>query len=877
MFFHTDGRRLLANGYLIVPIEQGQKYPALKKWQNSRLGAEDLMRYPAHGVGIITGQGAHPIVGIDVDTSDAALAERFVEWCRVHLGDTCERVGNAPKILLAYRAAAEGWGKSTGAWLAAEWLPGPSKGYFSGGYELDGEGKPRHKAPVHRLEILGKGQQFVAYHIHPGTGRPYEWVDLCGGLSYTRADELPIVTLEQVAEAIATFERMALEAGYSVKPNSTAVMGGVTSAVDDEDFLLNYSPKVGLELSECAALLDHVDNEDYDTWLKVGMSLHHEFDGSDEAMFAWDEWSATATNYGSSDDIALRWVSFGGPGRSVTARWLLKVGNQSKRVAQRAEKREALQEIKQAIVECNDSLDLIAVVARQAGEAAAGDLALRAEFIGLIQGRFKALTKTTIGTGDVRTAMTSGQKAVAFNRQRRQNTEFGNAERMLDAYGKGLMYVPEMQLWYSWSGVHWQACSGVAIEHLAKETVLALPGEAKTIESDAERAEFFKFCAASQQARMVKNMVTLAQSDPRVVVPLCELDKHSHLLGVGNGAVDLRTGDLMTPSEESFITTITPVEYRPKAKCPLFQKIVSDVFFDDAAMVSFFKRVVGYALMGNPTEDIIVIPFGDGSNGKSTVLGAIRHVLGGHARMASAQTFLSSAMEGAGSGGPREDILRLRGARFVTVAEPEENSELRESFIKAMTGGETMPARGMYSRTTIEVMPTWVTFIATNHRPVVKGDDHGIWRRLMPIPFLRNFDEDLTITKDLQLAEKLAAESAGILRWCVEGALDYQRFGLQSPEGVIAAKKEYRDDMDLLKEFLDDVCELGDFSVKSSDLWQAWESYAGAKGELKYISTDRALGRRIAARGFTKTRNVEGARGRGFYGLRLRVENDVLE
>lgn len=851
--FQTHGRALLGNGYLIIPIKPGHKRPALDNWQTARLGAADLTRYPNHGVGVLCGQGAQPVAAIDVDTTDEALAARFVAWCQEHLGATCERVGFAPKILLAYRAASEGWGKATGAWFE----------------DLGGA--------RHRLEVLGKGQQFVAYHIHPDTGEPYEWVDFFGGLDAMRAGDLPIITEAQVEEALQVFEAMAEEAGLVRVSGSKTKAGGMTSAPVD-DPLMAYEPPVGIDLSEARRLVAYVDNEDYDTWLKVGMSLHHEFDGSVAALDLWDEWSSTATNYASREDLEKRWDSFGRSGRNpTTARWLLKVGNQGKRDAVKAEKRTALDDAKAQILACEDSIDLVNEVARQAGEAAGTDLALRAELAGLIRARFKELTDTSLPVADVRAAMAGGRKVVAFNKQRRQMTEFGNAERMLDHYGDGLMYVPEIDGWFMWTGIYWRRAAGVELEHLAKETIRALPDEAKTIESDGERAEFFKFCAISQRAVMVRNMVSLAQSDPRVVVGMTDLDKLTHLLGVGNGVVDLHTGKLLPPDQAYRVTTITAVDYDPEARAPLFERTVADVFFGDADMIGFFQRLVGYSLLGKPDEDVLAIPYGSGSNGKSTVLGAIRDALGEHAKMASADTFLSSGAAGGNAGAAREDVLRLRGARFVYVSEPDEGSELREGLIKSMTGGEPLPARGLYSKTTVEVAPTWVAFMPTNHRPIVKGDDHAIWRRLLPVPFTRNFDQDLTLTKDPDRAEKLAAEAAGILAWCVRGALAYQKNGLQPPAAVRKARDDYKSDMDLLGEWLDECCEVGPSHVESNArLWASWEAFAKARGELRYISTSKALTRRLDGR-FEPLKNVpeaDGKRGRGRRGIRVRQIGD---
>lgn len=851
--FQTYGRALLGNGYLIIPIQPGHKRPALDKWQTARLGAADLPRYPAHGVGVLCGQGAHPVAAFDVDTTDEALAARFVAWCQEHLGATCERVGQAPKILLVYRAASEGWGKATSAWFE----------------DLSGA--------RHRLEVLGKGQQFVAYHIHPDTGCPYEWVDFFGGLEAMRAGDLPAITEAQVEEALQVFEAMAGEAGLVRVSGSKTKVGGVTSTPDD-DPLMTFEPPVGIDLSEARRLVAYVDNEDYDTWLKVGMSLHHEFDGGVAALDVWDEWSSTASNYAGREDLERRWDGFGRTGRSpTTARWLLKVGNQGKRDAVKMEKRTALDEAKARILACEDSIDLVNEVARKAGEAAGTDLALRAELAGLIRARFKELTDTSLPVADVRAAMAGGRKAVAFSKQRRQMTEFGNAERMLDHYGDGLMYVPEIDAWYMWTGVYWRRAASVELEHLAKETIRALPDEAKAIESDAERAEFFRFCAISQRAVMVRNMVGLAQSDPRVVVSVADLDKHTHLLGVGNGVVDLRTGKLLPPDQAYRVTTVAAVDYDPQAQAPLFEQTVADVFFGDAEMIGFFQRLIGYSLMGKPDEDVLAIPYGSGSNGKSTVLGAIRDTLGGYAKMASADTFLSSGAAGGTAGAAREDVLRLRGARFVYISEPDEGSELREGLIKSMTGGEPLPARGLYSKTTVEVVPTWVAFMPTNHRPIVKGDDHAIWRRLLPVPFTRNFDQDLTVVKDPDRAAKLADEAAGILAWCVRGALAYQREGLRPPAAVHKAHDDYKSDMDLLAEWLDECCEIGPGFVESNArLWASWEAFAKARGELRYISTSKALTRRLDGR-FEPLKNVPGPGGqrvRGRRGIRVKQVGD---
>lgn len=828
--FQQYGRELLERGYLIIPIKPHDKRPALDAWQHARLSCQDIARFPGAGLGVLTGQGEHPVAAFDVDTSDAQLAKRFVNWCFDHLGMTCERVGKAPKVLLPYRAA-ESWPKATGAWF--EDLVGGR----------------------HRLEVLGRGQQFVAYAIHPDTGKPYQWVDLLGGLTEMHASELPVVTKAQIETALQVFEHLATDCGL-IKARGASPARQESAGGGDP---LLFDPPCGLSRAEVEELLQYVDAYDYEAWLRVGMSLHHEFGGSDEGLHLWNAWSANFPNYQSFDDLAHRWEGFGRGGqRPTTLRWLIKIGNENKRETVRAEKRSARDESRADIEACADSFELLGDVARRAALAAGEDSAIKAELTGLIQKRFRALTGTSLPIGEIRRAM-AGPLRTPGKRARHAFTEMGNAMRMLDRYGAGLMYVPEVDGWYCWTGVYWRRAAGVELEHLAKETIRGLLDEIDELE-DSEREPFFKFCSISQRAAMVNNMVRLASSEPSVVAPVYELDKHLHLLGVANGAVDLTTGQLLPPTPAHRITTISDVAYDPRAKCPIFEATVRDVFFGDEHMINFFQRLVGYSLMGKPDEDVLVIPYGTGCNGKSTVFGAIREALGGHARTAQAETFLTSGPGASSAGSAREDVLRLRGSRFVYVGEPDEGSELREGLIKSMTGGDPIPARGLYAKSTVEVVPTWVVVMPTNHRPVVKGDDHAIWRRLLLVPFTRNFDTDPDVAKDGNRSEKLRGELSGILRWCVDGALAYQSEGLRMPSAVRDARDEYKRDMDLLAEWIEERCDVGsDCRDTSSRLWASWEAFARSRGELQYIRSAKALGRRLAAR-FKPYKNGSGQR-----------------
>jgi putative DNA primase/helicase len=849
-YFKSVGAQLLAGGYLIIPIRPGEKSPALNAWQRARLTSADLRDYPNHGLGILCGQGAHPIVGVDIDVSHPTIGPAIVAWCRQHLGWAPERVGAAPRILLVYRATEAGWAK------------GNSVAFF----DPDDPVKPNGKRNEQRIEILGAGQQFVAYHIHPDTQRPYEWTDLFGGIEYMAAAELPVISEQQVEALMMEFARLVSEAegigGVQVSDAPTSL----PLSRSEDDALLGITLKVGVPMEQAREALGWLDNTEqpYDTWVNVGMALHHEYDGSDAALALWQDWGSRSGKYQPGEDVR-KWRSFGKGSRQISLRWMLKICNQAKADSEARQRREAMETIRARIRGAGDQFELTEAVARDIKVALPESPALRAEVLGLFQQKFKDITGTNLPVADARRMLVDVSRSHTV-RQKRPLTEFGNAERMIDKYGQGMRYVPEMDAWYLWTGTHWRAASHVAIEALAKETVRGLVSESDNHGDEA--GEFFAFCAISQQARMVRNMVQLAASDPRIMLPADELDRHAHLLGVRNGMVDLNTGTLLPADPQAYITRVCTCEFNANARAPLFERTVREAFFDDSEMVEYLYRCLGYALQGKPTEDILFMPIGIGSNGKSTVFNAVRNMLGGYARSAEASSFISDAKAGGNAGGPREDLLRLKGARFVYVNEPDENGELREGAVKSMTGGDAVTARGIHAKHSVEILPTWVIFMPTNHKPIIKGSDNGIWRRIGMLPFDRNFETDTAIPKDPGRRDAVMRESEGILAMLVRAGISYKNAGLNPPQKVRNARDAYRSQMDLLSEWLEECCDVGPgLSESSSALWQSWEQFAKNRGILGYVKSSVSLGRRLDSR-FPAEKGSRGVRMRSNISLK---------
>jgi hypothetical protein len=312
------GPLALANGYEIIPIKPGTKRPPFDGWEDIRCTQKKLDRWiengrEKHGVGILT--RLTPLVDIDCRQPD--IVDAMIVFAEKLLGETLQRVGHAPKTGLVYRAA-EPFPKVN------------SKTFIDPDNPADDSGK----AIGQKLEVLGDGQQFVAYAIHPDTGEPYRWLDKQGPHN-TPADSLPEITRDQAEQLAAEFERLCTEAGWQIKRGSALKSLDRKRPLDDddEDDFGDLSRKVDLSTQELSVRLGLVPGaDDYDTWLQVGMALWHQYDGSDEGSILWHEWSAQASNY-DSDVLDEKWGTFeADKGRQpVTAKLILKLANEEEK------------------------------------------------------------------------------------------------------------------------------------------------------------------------------------------------------------------------------------------------------------------------------------------------------------------------------------------------------------------------------------------------------------------------------------------------------------------------------------------------------------------------------------------------------------------
>jgi putative DNA primase/helicase len=309
--------------------------------------------------------------------------------------------------------------------------------------------------------------------------------------------------------------------------------------------------------------------------------------------------------------------------------------------------------------------------------------------------------------------------------------------------------------------------------------------------------------------------------------------------------VDLKTGELLEPRQEWLITKQANVAYDPSATCPKFEKFLLEIMKGRSELVSYLQRLIGYLLTGDCREQAFFIWHGVGANGKSTLLQLLQAMLNEYATTSRMETW---TVQKRNAGGPSEDVARLHGVRMVCAVESEEDQRLAESLIKELTGQDKVAARRLYENS-FEFVPQFKLILVCNHRPIVRGDDPAIWRRLRLLPFERTFAVE---EQDKTLAEQLRAELPGILSWAVRGCLEWQRAGLDEPDVVKRATNQYRDDSDVLREFVTEMCDVSPaHRAHTTALYNAYKSWIEQRGH-RFPMTMTAFSRKLQDRGFAK-------------------------
>jgi putative DNA primase/helicase len=452
-------------------------------------------------------------------------------------------------------------------------------------------------------------------------------------------------------------------------------------------------------------------------------------------------------------------------------------------------------------------------------------------------------------------------------------TDVGNALRFVKDHGDDARYCHDWKKWLFWDGKRWNMDRTGEAERRAKKTIKKLfdqaarefneaakalkaadPADDATIEKlqarQAAAQRLINFALRSEHVLRIDAMVKLARSEPGIPVLPAQLDSDQFLLNVQNGTLDLRTGTLRPHRRQDLLTKLAPCRFDSRATCPLWLRTIHGIFAGDTAMLDFVQRFFGYALSGSVKEDLVPIFWGDGSNGKTVVLETVRAVMGKDYADAAAPDLLLVKR------GERHatELADLHGKRLMIAQETDDGRQVNEGLLKRLTGKDEVKGRRM--REDFWSFPPSHKFVlCSNHKPAVKGQDHGIWRRLALVPFDVQFwradrgetgPEELRAIPDLK--EELSVELEGILGWMVEGCMAWQRHGLQTPAKVMAATEEYRRQEDKVAAFIEDCCITGDanYRIKASQLYAKYVAW------LKRCNEGEPLGQRQFGEAMTR-------------------------
>lgn len=405
-------------------------------------------------------------------------------------------------------------------------------------------------------------------------------------------------------------------------------------------------------------------------------------------------------------------------------------------------------------------------------------------------------------------------------------TDQANANRLKAAFGS--LVAVAAGKWHVWDGRRWAADESDVYRYGCRLSEIvgdeAKDWRAKSVpllasQDPAEVAEgkklvaiadaLTKWALKSEMKGTIEAAIGLARK--MLTLDVGMLDRDPDLLNCANGTVDLRTGVLRRHDPTDYITKLVPVAYKADAECPVWLRSLEQISGGLPGWVDYLRRWAGYCLTGRTTEQVFVVLWGGGGNGKGVVVGMLTATAGDYAGTAAPGLLVASK----GSERHPTEIAALMGRRMVTAHETSEGVVLREDFVKQATGGDRLTARFM-REDFFEFDPTHKIQLLTNHKPQIKGQDMGIWRRVTLLPFVVTFGTAAQVAagthaavRDDGLLEQLQAELEGVLAWRVRGAVEWAQAGLQPPDVVQAASAGYKREQDRVGAFVEECCEIG--------------------------------------------------------------------
>jgi len=436
----------------------------------------------------------------------------------------------------------------------------------------------------------------------------------------------------------------------------------------------------------------------------------------------------------------------------------------------------------------------------------------------------------------------------------------GDARLLIQLYHDKLVYDHASGKWYCWNAHFWDedlisdvigSVDGVIeiykqeVLNQAKLRTAAVSSGEKEKEKKAKDAEeaLLKRIRQLHTLDGKGSVITLARSAKNSLgITGNEWDPDPWQLGCRNGVIDLRSGLFREGRPDDFIKTVCPTEWQGfDASAPIFQQFLNDIFNGDKELIQFIQNLFGYSITGTCQNHIFPILWGQGRNGKGTLLELFKFVLGDLVGPVASEMLLKQdRVKQSGSASP--EILALRGRRIAWASETDDGGRFSVARLKWLVGGDSLVGREPYGKREISFRPTHTLFLLTNHKPQASADEYAFWQRVCLVPFTLSFVDDPKEPnerkRDPDLLYKLKAEAPGILAWLIEGALRSQQEGLKTPEPVKAATDEYRSEEDIIGHFIEECCTLNrSYQVKASELYKAYQEWCMRSGY-------RAMGRK---------------------------------
>ena len=419
------------------------------------------------------------------------------------------------------------------------------------------------------------------------------------------------------------------------------------------------------------------------------------------------------------------------------------------------------------------------------------------------------------------------------------------ASRFAEKYKDTLRYCHSWATWLRWDEICWVHDDRKLAFHFARE---------------AAREANVAGKATPAKASTAAGVERFAQADPGLSTVGDDWDRDPFKLATPKGTVNLRTGETGPANPADHITKRTGVgPALPGTATPLWSKFLHDATKGDAGLTAYLQRLLGYCLTGDTTEQMLGFFHGGGGNGKGVLVNTFTAILGDYATVAPMEAFTASK-----SDRHPTELAMLQGARFVTAQETEEGRGWNEPRIKQLTGGDPITARFM-KMDFFTYVPMFKLILVGNNKPNLKSVDDAIRRRFQMVPFIHK-----PAAPDPKLTEKLRDEWPGILRWAIDGCLEWQRQGLNPPKVVLDATKAYFEDQDLFRVWLDEHCEEGPRKEDTTAaLYGSWSSWAVRNGDDP--GSGKAFSARMIKAGFESAKHITGQHGkRGFKGVTVK-------